>query len=378
MNELRRVMLVSPVGDIGGGEEVLLALARHLPSFGYSADLICLRPGPLEDAANKLGVFAAAWQHHRMRDLRSVRAARRWLYDLVQQRQPHLLHCNHMAHLYGSGAARRAGVPEVWHIHDYPHRMDWADRLCRLISADHVIFTTPFVRSGYPILTRRYSNSVIPPAAPDLPTALRSPNDIRARFDLPAVGPIFLTATRLQSHKGHAVLLAAAKCVLEHNSAVTFVVTGSPSNPSQETYLSELRRLAGTLGVDRAVRFVGRIDEADLTALYAASDALVHPAITEGFGLALVNAMRGGLPVIAADAEGPRYVLDDGKLGVLIPRGDSGALADAILDMLRNPPSRDRLEEVAAIANSRFSPLNLAHAVSKVYDRIPTLSHASA
>ena len=364
-------MLVSPVGDIGGGEDVLLALVRHLPALGYTADVVCLRPGPLEAAAQNLGAFAAAWQPHRMRDVRKVLAAKRWLGELIRERRPAVVHCNHMAHLYGRGPARRNGVKDVWHIHDYPHRWDWVDRLCRLVPTDHVVFTTPFVRSGYPVVARRYPHSVIPPAAAEPsggpPAAAHA---VRQRLGLPPVGPLFLTATRMQPHKGHAVLLAAARQVLRHDPAVTFVVTGSAADAAQEAYVAEVRKLARELGVDHAVRLVGRIDEADLRALYDQSTALVHPALTEGFGLALVNAMRAGLPVIAADAEGPRFVLAEGDLGVLVPRGDPDALAVAMVAALRQPVDRGRTARVAAIAQERFSPAKMAADVARVYDRL--------
>ena len=365
----RRVTLVSPVGTIGGGEEVLLALAERLPAYGYEADFVCLRPGPLHGAARRLGVHAEQGVAHRMRDLGAVRAARKWLGGLFRQRRPAVVHCNHMAHLYGHGPARRAGAREVWHVHDYPHRLDWADRLGRLVPADHIVFTTPFVRNGYPLLRRRFAHSVIPPAGAELPlTSAPNGGTVRTRLGLPANGPLFLTVARLQRHKGHAVLLEAARRLLAVEPAAVFVVTGEATDAGQAEYLAELRRVAVADGVGHAVHFVGRVIDQDLSDLLAASAALVHPALTEGFGLALVHALRRGVPVVAADAEGPQAVLDDGRLGRLVPRGDAVALADALVALISRPPTPNELGRIADTAAARYSADAMTRQIARVYD----------
>jgi len=66
-------------------------------------------------------------------------------------------------------------------------------------------------------------------------------------------------------------------------------------------------------------------------------DIFVLPSHREGFPRSLIEASAMGLPVIATDIRGCREVVDDGKTGFLVPIRDHGALAEAILDLLRHP-----------------------------------------
>ena len=74
----------------------------------------------------------------------------------------------------------------------------------------------------------------------------------------------------------------------------------------QELYASQLKALCARLGVTESVHFLGYVPDDDLIALYGEASVLVHPALSEGFGLALLQAMAAGVPVVAAASDGPR------------------------------------------------------------------------
>jgi glycosyltransferase involved in cell wall biosynthesis len=97
-------------------------------------------------------------------------------------------------------------------------------------------------------------------------------------------------------------------------------------------------RTAHYLGLDDIARFVGRVEDEDLPAVYNTSDLLVLPSTSRGeaFGMVLLEAMASGVPVIASDLPGVRSVAHDG--GVVVPPGDDIALAKSIIEFFAQSP----------------------------------------
>jgi glycosyltransferase involved in cell wall biosynthesis len=141
--------------------------------------------------------------------------------------------------------------------------------------------------------------------------------------------PVIGTVGRLERRKGHDVLLAAAERLRNRRPAPQWLVVGDGPDAS------ELRRLAGALGVSNAVRFTGTID--DVRPALAALDVFVLPSREEAMSNALMEAMAAARPIVATDVGGNGEVLDRGRLGVLVPSDDAIALGDAIGALLDEP-----------------------------------------
>lgn len=336
MNDLR-VLLVSPVGELGGGEKVFLSLIECLRDWKVEPMLACMRPGPLATRVRQQGVDVYEFKEHRYRQLPTVWEGIQWLTKIIRETNVDLVHANHTGHAYSSPASRLANVPEIWHLHDYPYRPDWVDRLLTLLPTDHIIFTTNKVKSGYPKF-HHLPNSIIPPCCID-PNYLQSiscQKNIRKKYQLPQ-GSLFLTVARLQEHKGHRYLIDAVPTVLQRYPNVTFAIIGKPSDQEQKDYQQALIQQAEELGIQQQVRFLGFVDDVDLISLYHETTALVHPAISEGFGLVLLESMFLKVPVIAAAADGPSELIQDHQNGLLVATRDSESLARALIELLEKP-----------------------------------------
>jgi glycosyltransferase involved in cell wall biosynthesis len=109
----------------------------------------------------------------------------------------------------------------------------------------------------------------------------------------------------------------------------------------------------------------------DVDELMRSSDAFVHTARWEGFGLVLLEAMRAGLPVVATRVAAIPEVVEDGVTGILVPPDDPWALADAVLALVRSP---DRARELGVAGHARlrehFSPDAMGRGVARVYDSV--------
>ncbi len=104
-----------------------------------------------------------------------------------------------------------------------------------------------------------------------------------------------------------------------------------------------------------AVELLGEVTDADKASLLRSVDVYVAPNTGgESFGIVLVEAMSAGAPVLASDLDAFGRVLDDGALGMLFPVGDSGALATALVALLRDPARREALRAAASLAVRRY------------------------
>jgi glycosyltransferase involved in cell wall biosynthesis len=364
-----RVLLVSPVGEHGGAEQVFLALGEHLPGLGVDPVLALMRPGPLAELAAARGMKVHVFRDHRYRELHNVLRGIRWLQRLAARERVDVVHSNLTAHLYGGPAARRTGCPEVWHIHDYPHRRSLLEQLLLRMPTDFALFTTNRVAEGFPRLLRGPHAVVYPICTePRARESAATPAEIRSRYGL-AEGPLLLTVGRLQEHKGHRHLIEAVPEVLRHVPDAIFVIAGKASDRAQEQYAMQLEAMCAGLGVDANVRFVGYVPGEDLEALYQEASALIHPAVTEGFGLTLLEAMSHGVPVVAAAADGPRELIRPGENGLLAPPGDHERLAESIIDVLSSPDLAATLARNGEQLAGALSPEEMARKTLVVYER---------
>ena len=120
---------------------------------------------------------------------------------------------------------------------------------------------------------------------------------------------------------------------------------------------SDIPRTVKRLGLGDIVRFVNGISDHDLVRLYAEAEVAVVPSLYEGFSLPAVQAMACGLPLVATTAGAlPEVIGRDGEHGLMVPPGDTEALAAALDRALGDAGLRQRLSEAArARAQSRYS-----------------------
>jgi len=104
----------------------------------------------------------------------------------------------------------------------------------------------------------------------------------------------------------------------------------------------DLERLASSLGIGDRTTFLGWVPNAELPPYYRSAAISVIPSLEEGFGIPAAEAMGCEIPVIASDAGGLPEVVTDGMTGLVVPKGDADALAQAIARLLGDPGLRER------------------------------------
>ena len=128
------------------------------------------------------------------------------------------------------------------------------------------------------------------------------------------------------------------------------------------------QREAATLGVKRDVRFFGRVD--DVADLLRGADLFLLPSETESFGLAALEAMACGVPVVASDAGGIPEVVVEGQTGFLAPVGDVAMMTRRALDVLRDPARLDALRRGAVARAADFAAEKVVPQYERVYEDV--------
>lgn len=182
-----------------------------------------------------------------------------------------------------------------------------------------------------------------------------------ARAALPH--PVVAYVGRLENEKGLPVLLCAAELVRRELRDCRFVIAGAGGVEG------ELREFASGLGLDGAIEWTGEVS--DPQEVYARAHVLAHPAAGEGFGLAVAEAMASGLPVVGVDSGGIAELVVDGVTGHLVPAEDPGALAKAILQLLRDPAGAVELGRAARErAVEHYGSARTVERTLRLYERI--------
>ena len=196
----------------------------------------------------------------------------------------------------------------------------------------------------------------------DLKAAPGSRARIRAELGLAPDVTVLTTVANLRDQKDYPTLLRAARIVLDQADGVTFLAVGQ--GPLQD----EVAQLHTDLGLGDRFRLLGY--RADVPELLVGSDAFVLASKYEGYPIAVMEALSVGLPVVSTDVGGVPETVTEGVEGYLVPPGDPGALAAALLRLVRDPAARARMGRAAVAAGRRFDIGSAVEEQERVYTEL--------
>jgi glycosyltransferase involved in cell wall biosynthesis len=360
----RRVLLVHQSADLYGSDRMLLAVAGWLRREGCEAIVMLPQGGPrgapLAAALRTRGVETHETPPHQVlrlarRDLSPMGLARlaaalapavRAIDRCLDGREVDLVYSSTLAVLAGALWSRLRRRPHLWHLHEIVQRPRLAAGLLAGLvarSADVVVCnshaTQHWLLARQPALAARcrvvWNGIERPlPAPPDaaLVAALRPAG---ARVAIGLVG-------RINRFKGQELLLDALERLHaqgERSFSLVYVGSAPAGQPEHERRLRE--RIAASPLAPRVVMHGFTPEPAPYC---AALDIVCVPSLeAEGLGLAAIEAMAAGRPVVAADIGGLPEVVQHGRTGWLHPPGDAAALADRLRQLIHDPASRQAM-----------------------------------
>ncbi len=405
------VLMVVASEDDGGMVRVAALLAARLRLFDVDVRAVVHREAPLTESLHAAGVpYDVVPQlletPTRPRDDRrsGVRAivtniggvptAARTVANIARQHGAAVLYShNTWAHYTCSLAAvtLRHTVACAWHIHNDHSRLPTRalDRLAirlgrvRAIAAVSKSIGRPF--EGLSVGIRRQAfppGTASPPAARaalltvvtngiDLDrceAAAREPC-LRAALGLGRDAVVVVYAGRLVAHKGIGVLLEAARRAISATPDLHFVILGGNPRHERRDVIAEMRARADGWGLQGRVHFPGFVTNVERW-VADANIAVVPSICADGYPLAAIEALSLGVPVVASAVGGLQEMIRDGDDGLLVPPGDPGALAAAVVNLARAPARRQRMSQSSrASARDRFDARRMTADVAAMLHR---------
>jgi glycosyltransferase involved in cell wall biosynthesis len=259
-------------------------------------------------------------------------------------------------HALFAPVVRRHRLPLIHWVHDVYAGRHWLERRAGRTPPDLVLANSRFTLAAMPAVFPGVPGEVLylPVPAPALQDRAAVRGRLRAALQTPEDAVVVVQASRLERWKGHTLLLQALAQLKDHPGWVCWVAGGVQKADEQE-YCEELRALASRSGLAGRVRFLGQ--RSDVPELLAAADVYCQPnGAPEPFGVAFVEALHAGLPVVTTALGGVGEIVTE-DCGLLVPAGDAGALAEALRRLIEDAGLRARLGEAGpAQAALRCAP----------------------
>lgn len=295
---------------------MLWMFLRHLDRTQIEPEVGFLSPGAFVDEVTKLGI--STWSMHASR-LRNpfgyIRTVTGLAARLRNERPDAVLAWSAKAHVYLGAAAlvARSRSRVLWWQHGITTG-HWLDRLATLVPADGIGCSSHACEAAQTRLAPRRRTFV---AYPGVELAQAACPITRDELGIDTGAFVVGIVGRLQPWKGQSkVIHAVAELRRRRVPAVALIVGGSAFGLSLG-YASELNDLSQHLGVAKWVVFTGQVPEAG--PYYPLMDVVVNASTREPFGIAIVEAMAAGRPVVAFADGGPAEIIENGVGGVLVP-----------------------------------------------------------
>ena len=352
-----RILYVHGIEAIGGAERDLIALLKTLDRHKWEPQVVCPGTGPFRDQLHAIAVPTHALSLPPWRKplaLFQRRSAVGRLEALVNRLDPAMIHVNDIwwaPHTVRAIASRASNpVPIVAHVRQEIEpakvRRYELDRVDAVIAISRQVEQS-LIAGGVSVKHVRTVYSGINLSEREL---THDDSAIRRMIGLPNGAVLLGTVANLFPRKGYEVMLRALPAIARAVPTVHYVIVGSDDHD----YADRLKRLAYELKIADRVHIVGFQDP--VRPFLDALDLYVHPALMEGFGIAVVEAMAMGKAVVATTTGGLPEVVAQGETGLLVSPGDAESLAAAVVSLLEDKVRREQMgRNGKARAQERFS-----------------------
>jgi glycosyltransferase involved in cell wall biosynthesis len=376
-----RILFINHMGFLGGGEKSMLTLMQGLQDDGRHQVFLLAQPGELISRARELGFSAFEYSFSGIRRTLNPITWFRGLIKLgkgitnvrgiISGNNIDVVHANSLkAAIMGGMAARRSGVPLVFHTRDFLPAGIWRGALINLaynLSARIIVNSKSVAQVYGKDPAQKISviyNHVEPPKLP----ADKAPGKIRTENGCPVNAPLIGYSGRIHPAKGLETLLPGFAQILHALPEAKLWIVGGVM-PGEEQYLEGLKTTAKKMKIADSVKFFGW--RGDALELMSCFDVLVVPSQKEPFGRVTVEAMMLGIPVAATASGGTLEIIEDNKTGLLFDPGDSRQLAQKCLEVLSDPGKTKRLTILAkSEVDRKFGGEQYIGGVQRVYDSL--------
>lgn len=363
-------MVTGAMHIIGGTETHLRDLSHGLLARGHDISIVTATTGIISDELEKNGVRIVKCPKLIAPMSQPVAYAQSALEltGLLKKLSPDIVHSHGVRpHLPTRIASRMLSIPTVHTVHGWllnNKRFSLGKtvkttsfKLGEFIGNGQTIYVSDDdrqfgIRNGY---SNDNNSHLVYNGIPDVPDALRA-NFQQARGTDPV--RLIMVARLSKPHKDHETPIKALAQLKNMNWTIDFVGAGDPA---------EYIELAEQLGVADRCNFVGEVN--DVQQRLAKADIFLLTSQFEGLPVAVSEAMRAGLPVIANDINGNREMVSDNVNGFLVPYADTANLRDAMTKLIESSHLRQQMGKIGrAMFEDKFGHGNMVRRMTETYD----------
>jgi glycosyltransferase involved in cell wall biosynthesis len=343
---MKNILFIQPYASlVRGVDTVLLQLVQGLDVSQYKSYILLSGPNPYADKYKELGaeviygpiaVFGKPTSMgYYLHNLGVLLKSIPFLLKVVKEFQIDLIHSHKMEVIGANFVGKWVGIPTVQTIHELPHRPLFAykiiawldhlmnDRIIVLCERSKIMFR--WFNQESTKLTKIYNGIAV-----KVRTNLDTSTELKQQLNLEPSSKLLITIARLSPMQGLEYLFEAAALIRTTHPDIKFVIVGDLAIAHEKAYKDQLLMRIENLGLKDTVFMIGL--RSDVPELMEQSDILVLPSVYDIFPTVILEAMSGGLPVIATDVGGvPEMVRPE--IGILVPPQNAEALKNAILTM---------------------------------------------
>ena len=359
-----RILYIVTQADRGGAQMHLLSLVKSMV-LEFDVHLAVGEEGFLTEACRQKGITVHILHHLRrsagmISDLKALNETR----NLLKAIRPELIHVHTFkAGFIGRLAAWSLGIPAIYTVHAWL----WGTKAVSKIAS----------RAALPLerLSARWCDQIITVshAGEELVRKCHIAGDKRVvtihngiedfkveRRNAGNKAPVLMMVARFTAGKDFGLLIKAFASVSDR--AHLWLVGDGETRKAMET-------LAADLGIASQVSFWGECE--NVQELLSRVDVFVLASESEMLPISILEAMRAGVPVVASNVGGVREAVTDGETGLLVPKGDVGALKEALERLIADEALRTRLGlEGRRAFESRFRSSIMANSTYQMYVQV--------
>ena len=332
----KNILLVHSSNDLYGASKIFLQLIDLFLTNGFNVYVVLPEKGKLDDFLNKKDIKVS---YHELGVLRkkylnpsglinrlviNIKAIK-FLSNYIKNYSIDLVYTNTSTVLSGGIAAKKNGIPSLFHVHEIPTG-NWlyeifSGKIINRISSK-VLTVSNSVKSHWlkninEHKIERVYNGIEYKKMDSIIKLEKDQGDF-----------VITSVARLIPYKGHMYLIDVANELIKKSSKFKFLIVGD-TLPSYLSYEKSVKQKVKELGLEHQIKFLGFRE--DVSNILKQSDLFIHPAIApDPLPTVLFESLDNDLPSVATNIGGAIEILDNGNNGLLIPYNDPKKAADLI------------------------------------------------
>lgn len=331
-----KVLLISPVGELGGGAESMLYELVSVMKDKDEVEVLFMQEGELKNAIQALGVQTFLLKNAKMRNIPGVIS---WMFKyskILREIQPDvILSWMSKAHMFAAIPNYLAKIPTCWWQHGVPEPPNIFDKLSSKLPANKIGSSSTIAMHAQ----KRLTNKPVFCSFPGSDIAKHAPNFknrsiLREQLGISDDTILLGNVGRIQSWKKQDQLIEVLDILVKREKKVKLLLVGGNLYNLDNDFENKIVQMIKEKGLDNNVITTG--NQIDVAPYYDAMDIYVHAARGEPFGIVMVEAMLHGKPLIVAKSPGSVEIVENGVTGVIVDDGSNETIASQIEQMITN------------------------------------------